>query len=94
MESHEPSITGATTATRHGIQARSQALPRDPAGMTAETFSRTLQTLADHGLAVEGTTIIVRNPERAAAFFVSAPLPWPTPPTSRRRRAAASPSGA
>jgi CRP/FNR family transcriptional activator FtrB len=37
-------------------------------GMTAETFSRTLQTLAGHGLQVRGTRVIVHDRERIEAF--------------------------
>src|SRR5687767_14427246 len=37
-------------------------------GMTAETLSRTLQTLAENGLQVRGNRIIVRDRERIEAF--------------------------
>lgn len=37
-------------------------------GMTAETLSRTLQTLAEHGLQVRGTRVIVHDRQRIEAF--------------------------
>jgi CRP/FNR family transcriptional activator FtrB len=37
-------------------------------GMTAETFSRTLQTLAENGLQVRGTRVIVHDRRRIEAF--------------------------
>lgn len=37
-------------------------------GMTAETLSRTFQTLADHGLQVRGTRVIVHDRQRIEAF--------------------------
>ena len=37
-------------------------------GMSAETLSRTLQTLAGHGLQVRGTRVIVRDRQRIEAF--------------------------
>ena len=37
-------------------------------GMTAETLSRTLQTLADQGLQVRGTRVIVHDRKRIEAF--------------------------
>lgn len=37
-------------------------------GMTAETLSRTFQTLAEHGLQVRGTRVILHDRERIEAF--------------------------
>lgn len=37
-------------------------------GMTAETLSRALQTLAEHGLQVRGTRVILHDRERIEAF--------------------------
>ena len=37
-------------------------------GMTPETLSRTLQTLADNGLVVRGRQIIVRDRARIESF--------------------------
>jgi CRP/FNR family transcriptional activator FtrB len=44
-------------------------------GMTPETLSRNLQVLADNGLLVRGTKILVRDRERIAAFC--GPTPYP-----------------
>lgn len=44
-------------------------------GMTAETLSRTLQTLADHGLLVRGSKIIVQDRQRIDDFCGPAPYP-------------------
>jgi CRP/FNR family transcriptional activator FtrB len=44
-------------------------------GMTAETLSRSLQILAGHGLVVRGRRILVRDPERIAAFCGADPYP-------------------
>ena len=46
-------------------------------GMTAETFSRTLQTLAEHGLVVRGTRVILRD--RAAIDRFCGPAPYSDP---------------
>jgi CRP/FNR family transcriptional activator FtrB len=37
-------------------------------GMTAETLSRTFQTLAEHGLQVRGTRVIVHDRRKIEAF--------------------------
>ena len=44
-------------------------------GMTPETLSRTIQTLADNGLVVRGTKVIVRDRARIEAFC--GPQPYP-----------------
>ncbi len=46
-------------------------------GMTAETLSRALQTIADHGLHVRGTRIIVKDRAKIQAFC--GPDPYPEP---------------
>jgi CRP/FNR family transcriptional activator FtrB len=47
-------------------------------GMTAETLSRALQTIADHGLHVRGTRIIVKDRAKIEAFCGPDPYPEPT----------------
>ena len=47
-------------------------------GMTPETLSRNLQVLADNGLLVRGTKILVRDRERIAAFCGPSLYPDPT----------------
>lgn len=42
-------------------------------GMTAETLSRTLQTLADNGLVVRGNRVLLRDRSRIEAFCGPAP---------------------
>jgi CRP/FNR family transcriptional activator FtrB len=44
-------------------------------GMTAETLSRALQTIADNGLHVRGSRIIVRDRARIEAFCGPDPYP-------------------
>jgi CRP/FNR family transcriptional activator FtrB len=44
-------------------------------GMTAETLSRMLQVVADHGVHVRGRSIIVHDRERAEAFCGPDPYP-------------------
>lgn len=44
-------------------------------GMTAETLSRTLQTLARNGLVVRGAAILVRNRVKIEAFCGPSPYP-------------------
>jgi CRP/FNR family transcriptional activator FtrB len=49
-------------------------------GMTAETLSRALQTIADHGLHVRGSRIIVRDRKKIDAFCGPDPYPQPAEP--------------
>jgi CRP/FNR family transcriptional activator FtrB len=44
-------------------------------GMTAETLSRMLQVVADHGVHLRGRTIIIHDRERAEAFCGPDPYP-------------------
>lgn len=44
-------------------------------GMTAETLSRSLQTLADHGLQVRGNRIVVKDLSKIKAFCGPDPYP-------------------
>lgn len=50
-------------------------------GMSAETLSRTLQTLADHGVVVRGTHIVIRD-RRAIERFCG-PSPYQDPAEAR-----------
>lgn len=49
-------------------------------GMTAETLSRTLQTLADHGVVVRGTHVVIRDRREIERFCGPAPYPDPAEP--------------
>jgi CRP/FNR family transcriptional activator FtrB len=46
-------------------------------GMTAETLSRTFQLLAENGLHVRGSRILVNDRERIETFCGPAPYPYP-----------------